>query len=427
MGDRAIVHLDLDAFYVAVERVVSPRLRDRPVLVAFGGRCAPRTVVASVSYEAREAGIERGMPLRRARRLCPDVEVLPGSPDLYERASKALFEVLSDFTPSIEPAGRDEAYLDLSGTGRLLGVPADAGSRIQREVRDRLRLEASVGLGTNKMLSKVAAGCAKPSGFCDVSPGWEAAFLRPLRVRRMPGVGEATERRLLDFNLRRCGEVAEVPARYLEWAFGARGRLLSERARGYDPSPVRPRGPVRSVASEMTFDTDTNERPAVEAALRRLVERACGGLRGQGRLARTVAVRMRFADGIDRTRQQTLRMPTDLEQDLAPAARELLERLWERRVRVRQLGVRCTGLVGGPEQGDLFDDITGADAWTPTRAQRGRALAGAVDRVRAKHGFEALTSGRALEAPRGQMGREAGGHALRVSDRTSEADGYGCG
>ena len=407
MGDRAIVHLDLDAFYVAVERVVSSRLRDRPVLVAFGGLYAPRTVVASVSYEARGAGIERGMPLRRARKLCPDVEVLPGDPDLYARASKALFEVLGDFSPLIEPASQDEAYLDLSGTERLLGLPADAGSRIQREVRDRLRLEASVGLGTSKLLSKVAAECAKPSGFCDVSPGWEAAFMRPLRVRRMPGVGEATERRLLDFNLRRCGEVAGVATRYLEWAFGARGRLLSQRSRGYDPSPVRPRGPVRSISAEMTFDADTNDRPAMEAALRRLVERACGGLREQGRLARTAAVRVRFADGIDRARQRTLGVPTDLERDLGPAARQLLERLWERRVRVRQLGVRLTGLMGGPEQGDLFDDLTGADAWTPTRAQRGRALAGAVDRVRGKHGFEAVTSARALDAPGGQMDRHS--------------------
>jgi len=403
MGTRAIVHLDLDAFYVAVERVVDPALRGRPVIVAFGGLYAPRTAVASASYEAREAGVEGGMPLRRAQKLCPDAIVLPGNPDLYSRASKALFGILRDFSPVVEPASQDEAYLDLSGTSRLFGAPADAGSRIQREVQDRLRLGATVGLGSNKLLSKVAAQCVKPSGFCDVSPGWEAAFLRPLRVRRLPGVGEVTERRLLDFNLRRCGEVAEVQGRYLEMLFGVRGRLLSERSRGEDPSPVQPQGPARSVGAEMTFDEDTNDRPAIEAALRRLVDRSTGRLRRQGRLARTVAVRLRFADAVDMAMQQTLTMPTDLERDLAPMARALLERLWERRTRVRQVGVRLSGLAGGLEQTDLFDDISGADGWTPTRAQRGRALAGAVDRARGRWGFDVVGSARALNAPGGQM------------------------
>jgi DNA polymerase-4 len=403
VGARAIVHLDLDAFYVAVERVVDPGLRGYPVIVAFGGLYAPRTAVASASYEARETGGESGMPLRQARKRCPGAVVLPGNPDLYARASRALFKMLGDFSPVVEPASQDEAYLDLSGTGRLFGAPADVGSRIQREVQARLRLGATVGLGTNKLLSKVAAECVKPSGFCDVSPGWEAAFLRPLRVRRLPGVGETTERRLLDFNLRRCGEVAVVPIQYLQMAFGVRGRLLSERSRGEDYSPVQPRGPARSVGAEVTFDEDTNDRPAIEAALRRLLERATGRLRRKCRLARTVAVRLRFADGIDAAHQHTLTMPTDLERDLAPIARALLERLWERRVRVRQIGVRLTGLAGGLEQVDLFDDLSGAQGWTPTRAQRGRALAGSVDRVRRRYGFGAIGSGRALNAPGGQM------------------------
>jgi DNA polymerase-4 len=345
------------------------------------------------------------MPLRQARKRCPDAVVLPGNPDLYARASRALFQVLRDFSPVVEPASQDEAYLDLKGTSRLFGAPADAGSRIQREVQQRLRLDATVGLGSNKLLSKVAAECAKPSGFCDVSPGWEAAFLRPLRVRRLPGVGEITERRLLDFNLRRCGEVAVVPAQYLQMAFGVRGRLLSERSRGEDWSPVRSRGPVRSVGAEMTFDADTNDRPAIEATLRRLVERATGRLRRQGRLARTVAVRLRFADSVDAAMQQSLATATDLERELAPVARLLMERLWERRIRVRQVGVRLSGLLGGLEQGDLFDDLTGAEGWTPTRAQRGRALAGSVDHVRSRHGFGAICSARALNAPGGQTDR----------------------
>ncbi len=403
MGERAIVHLDLDAFFVAVEQVADPSLRGRPVIVAFGGLCAPRTAVASCSYEARELGIEAGMSLKRARKLCPEAVVLPGNPDLYGRASRALFGILRDYTPVVEPASQDEAYLDLSGTGRLFGVSADVGSRIQREVRQRLRLNASVGLGSNKLLSKVAAQCAKPAGFCDVSPGWESAFLRPLHVRRLPGVGEVTERRLLDFNLRLCGEVAVVPTRYLEMAFGVQGRLLSERSRGVDRSPVQPRGPARSVGAGMTFDADTNDQQGIEAALRRLVEQAAGRLRRHGRLARTVAVRLRFADGIDHYRQHTLIAATDLERDIAPLARQLLERLWERRVRVRQVGVRLSGLTGGMEQGDLFDDSAGAGGWTPTRAQKGRALAGAMDRIRQRHGFGIISSARAMEAPRGQM------------------------
>ncbi len=403
MRERAIVHLDLDAFYVAVERVVAPRLRQRPVIVAFGGLYAPRTVVASVSYEARRAGVFTGQPLTQARRRCPDAVVLSGNPDLYERASRALFQVLADFSPVLEPSSADEAYLDLSGTGRLFGLPVDTGCRIQHEVRERLRLDASVGLGTSKLLSRIAAGCAKPAGFLDVSPGWEAAFLSPLGVRRLPGVGERTERRLIDFNLHRCGEVAGVPVGYLEMAFGARGRLLSERSRGVDLTPVSPRGPARSVGAERTFDHDTNDRPALEAALRRLVEQAAHRLRGQGRLAGTVAVRLRFADSVDAARQHTLALPSDLERDLGPAARAALDRLWDRRVRVRQMGVQLSGLTGGTEQTDLFDDPCGAGPWTPSRAQRGRALAGAVDRVRTRHGFAALGSARALTAPAGQV------------------------
>jgi len=403
MSERAIVHLDMDAFYVAVEQVVDPVLRKRPVIVAFGGVYAPRTAVASCSYEARESGVTSGMALKRARKLCPDAAILPGNPDLYARASRALFDILRDYSPMIEPASQDEAYLDLTGTTRLFGIPADVGSRMQREVHDRLRLSASVGLGSNKLLSKVAAGCVKPAGFCDVSPGWEDAFLRPLHVRRLPGVGEVTERRLLDFNLRLCGEVAGVHTRYLEMAFGVRGRLLGERSRGIDTTPVQPRGPVRSVGASMTFDVDTNDQRAVEATLRRLVEQAAGRLRRRGRAARTVAVRLRFSDSIDVVRQCTLAAATDLERDIAPAARTLLERLWERRVRIRQVGIRLTGLAGGMEQTDLFDDLSGAGGWTPTRAQRGRALAGAVDRIRQRHGFETISSARAAGAPRGQM------------------------
>ena len=403
MSERAIVHLDMDAFFVAVEQVADPSLRGRPVIVAFGGLYAPRTAVASCSYEVRETGVGSGMPLKRARKLCPDAVILPGNPDLYARASRALFGILRDYSPVVEPASQDEAYLDLSGTGRLFGVPADVGSRIQHEVRERLRLDASVGLGSNKLLSKVAAQCAKPAGFCDVSPGWEEAFLRPLHVRRLPGVGEVTERRLLDFNLHLCGEVAAVPTRYLEMAFGVNGRLLSERSRGVDRSPVQPRGPARSAGAAMTFDVDTNDQPAIEAALRRLVEQATGRLRRHGRLARTVAVRLRFADGIDHSRQQTLAAATDLERDIAPLARKLLEGLWERRIRVRQVGVHLSGLEGGIEQVDLFDDSTGAKGWTPTRAQKGRALAGAVDRVRQRYGFGVISSALALCAPRGQM------------------------
>jgi DNA polymerase-4 len=260
-----------------------------------------------------------------------------------------------------------------------------------------------VGLGSNKLLSKVAAQCAKPAGFCDVSPGWEEAFLRPLSIRRLPGVGEVTERRLLDFNLRLCGDVAVVPTRYMEMAFGVNGRLLSERSRGVDRTPVQSRGPARSVGASMTFDVDTNDQPAIEAALRHLVERATGRLRRQGQLTRTVAVRLRFSDRIDHSSQQTLTAATDLERDVAPLARQLLERLWERRVRVRHIGVRLSGLTGGIDQVDFFDDSTGADGWTPTRAQKGRALAGAVDRVRERYGFGVISSARALRAPGGQL------------------------
>jgi len=211
---RTVLHADLDAFFVAVERVRDPRLRGRPVVV--GGSPAERGVVAAASYEARALGIHSAMPMAQALRLCPDLVRVRGSHGLYRRASRAVFELLGAYTPIVERVSVDEAYLDLSGTERLFGRAVDAAERMRREVRERLRLDLSIGVACNRLVSKIASAFAKPRGLFEVLPGQEARFLAPQPVATLPGVGPVTERRLLDFNIPRLGQLAVTERWFLE-------------------------------------------------------------------------------------------------------------------------------------------------------------------------------------------------------------------
>jgi len=401
--ERTVVHVDLDAFFVAVERVREPRLRGRPVVV--GGAPEERGVVAAASYEARRHGIHSAMPMARALRLCPDLVRVPPSPELYRRASRAVFAILRHYTPVVEPVSVDEDYLDLTGTGLLFGRAVDAAEGLRREVRERLGLDATVGISRNRLVSKVASAFAKPCGLFDVRPGQEPRFLAPLPVVRLPGIGPVTERRLRDLNIPRLGLLAATPDWFLEEVFGACGPAMQSRARGEDDTPVSPpweRPEAKSIGHEETFPRDTDDHTFLRARLQDLLGRAAARLRAKGLLARRLTVHLRYADFVDETRDTTLPRPTDHDVELLEPALALLHRMAVRRTLVRLLGVRLSGLTRGFWQAGL---------WEEQRARERRLLV-TLDRVRAKYGRRAVASGASvLLLPGGRSAASMENHA----------------
>jgi DNA polymerase-4 len=281
---RSVLFVDPPAFCTAVEGLVAPALRSRPVVVAPPG--ADRATVLALSVEARLAGIERGMPVRQALKRCPDLVVLPPNPRLYARASQALHEVLRIYAPVIEPRGYGHAFLDLTGTGRLFGPAVDVAARVQREVRERLRLAVSVGVAANKLVSQAATTVIKPEPLLEVPGGDEAGFLAPHPLDVLPDLHPRLRRRLDDYQLDLIGEVAVIPESALCAVFGGAGRLLRAQARGIDPRPVLP--PERQAEFHVAhaLATDTNDLGVLHPLLRLLGERLGRRLRRQGLVAR---------------------------------------------------------------------------------------------------------------------------------------------
>lgn len=381
---RHVLHVDLDAFFVAVERVLDPRLKGRPVVV--GGPPETRGVVAAASYEARAYGIHSAMPMGQALRLCPDLVRVSGTRGMYGRASRAVFELLGQYTPVIEKVSVDEAYLDLSGTEHLFGHALDAADRMRREVKEQLRLDLTVGVARNRLVSKVASAFAKPCGLFDVRPGREARFFAPLPVKALPGIGPVTAARLHDFHIDQLGVLAATDGWFLDETFGSYGASMQRRAQGIDDTPVCPpweRPELKSVGHERTFAEDTDDRKLLRGRLQRLLEQACARLREKGLLARTLTVKLRFADFVTVSRDVTLPQPSDHDLEWWQEAEPLLERLCARRALVRLVGVRLSGLSRGFWQGSLFDPARGA----------ARARLGVLDRLRERYGEGSLQSG----------------------------------
>lgn len=382
---RAILHVDLDAFFVSVERLRDPSLVGRPVVVGADPRGGKgRGVVAAASYEAREFGIHSAMPIGEAWRRCPDAAWLRGSPDLYRRAARAVRSIFERFTPAVEPVSIDEAYLDLSGTERLHGDPAATAERLRTAIVEETRLPVSMGLGTSKTIAKIASTLAKPAGFLRVFPGREAAFLAPLPLARMPGIGPATRERLESFNLRTLGDLARIDPELMSAMFGEHGRSLSARSVGKDEGAVEARERPKSISRETTFEDDTADVAYCEAVLGYLAERACRDLRGHGLTARTVTLKLRYRDFTTVTRRTTLDTPTDADRTVAEAARRLFRAAWARRVNVRLLGVGLANLVDAAPQLDLFAEPRDA-AW--------ERLLAPLDRLRDRWGFGAVKTG----------------------------------
>ncbi|WP_019463731.1 DNA polymerase IV [Dyella japonica] len=352
--ERAIIHVDMDAFYASVEQRDRPELRGLPVIVAGLG---PRGVVSTCSYEARRFGVRSAMSTAQARRLCPDgVYVWP---DLarYEAVSDQVFEVFHEVTPLVEGLSLDEAFLDVTASQRLLGSIEVIGRRIKQAIRERTQLNASVGMGPNKLLAKLASEISKPDGFHRMAAGSAAAELAPLPVGRLWTVGKVTEQALHRLGIRTIGELAACDTVRLASALGRQVAGLQALARGEDDRCVEPAQAEQSIGAEHTFDVDVAELAMAEAWLLRHCERIAARARQQGLQGRTVVVKLREPPFETYTRQAQLPAPSASAGDLYKLAQALLGTWWraQRRPRLRLLGVSLSGFAAKRQQ-DLFDD-----------------------------------------------------------------------
>jgi DNA polymerase-4 len=385
--DRAIIHLNVADFAVAVERAIDRRLAGRPVVIA--PQDAGRAAVYDMSEEAYRAGVRKGMALSRAARLCRDARVLPPRPERYEQAMRALLQQALPYSPQIEAGETDgHLFIDATGTGRLFGPPMDVAWRLRREIRSGHGLVPIWSVAPNKLVAKVATRLVKPEGEYIVAAGEEQAFLAPLGLGVIPGIEREDLVRLREFNLTRVHEVAALRLEELRVPFGSRAMSLYETVRGIDPSPVLAVGEKPpAVASGTVFATDTNDADALLAALYRLIEQAGAELRRRRRAAQRVAVVLDYSDGVRWIRSTAARPATANDLTLFETARRALFLAWARRVRVRHLRLVCDRLVFPPAQLALF----GEDRQSTEKRDR---LIGALDAVRHRFGREAIQTGR---------------------------------
>jgi DNA polymerase-4 len=378
---RTILHVDLDAFFAAVEQRDRPELRGEPVIVGGGGP-NDRGVVSTASYEARVFGVHSAMPLRQAGRLCPHGIFLPVDGTKYQAVSRQVMAVLRRFTPLVEPVSIDEAFLDVTASRTLFGDGASIGRQIKEAVRADVELTISVGVARTKLVAKIASDLEKPDGLVVVEPGTEEAFLAPLAIGRLWGVGAKSAAALREYGVRTIGDLAALPDDLLVRRFGKHGASLGERARGKDADPVGDRDAAKSIGHEHTFDVDTSDRDVIERTLLAMSEGVAGRLRDSGVRASTITVKIRDTTFRTITRQRTLPAPTDITEPIFRTALELA-RPEVRGVRIRLLGVTASGL-GEPDQIVLF----AADE------PRRRRVVEAADAVRHRFGERAITRAR---------------------------------
>lgn len=378
---RSILHCDLDAFYASVEQRDHPEYRGKPVIV--GGSPGERGVVSAASYEARRFGVRSAMPLQTAARLCPDGIFVPGDRERYEEASDRVMALFAERTPLVQPISLDEAFLDVTATEHLFGGPVAIAKALKAQVRAECGLVLSVGAATNKLCAKIGSDLRKPDGLVVVPAGEEEAFLAPLELSRLWGVGPKTRELLEGWGMRTIGDLARADVRTLEARLGDHGRAIWERAHGIDDDPVEPDMAPKSIGHEHTFDRDTLERATIEGTLLRLSEGVGRRLRDHGLRGRTITVKLRVAPFDTRSRQRTLADATDDDLTIYRTALGLLhdalaeDRAAGRTSPVRLVGVTASGLAAGQQLG-LFDHA------------RVTRLNAALDAVREKFGERAL-------------------------------------
>jgi DNA polymerase-4 len=389
-----IVHVDLDAFFVEVCRQRYPELRDIELLVVGGPRDG-RGVVQSASYGARRFGICSGMPVAQAVRLCPEATFFQGSFVHYRDASRDVCRVLQRFSPTVAMASLDEAYLDFHGTERLFPVSLlPIAEQLRDDVKQETGLACSVGIGPNRMIAKIASDCAKPRGLMEVREGWQEGFLAGLPLRALPGVGPKTAARWVALGLEDVWQVQQMSEAALERLIGREARTLKRRAHGHGGSTLSGSRMAKSVSRETTLSRDLRDPETLEATLALLTARVAGQLREEHLVARTVTIKLRHDDFHTVTRSRTLEIATDLDAELYDAARALFQGAFEE-VRQRNRGVRLIGIsatgLGPSAEVDLFE---------PPGRERLRQLTAAVDEVRERYGFSAVTPGSVIRARR---------------------------
>jgi DNA polymerase-4 len=379
---RCIFHTDLDAFFVSVEQVFNPKLKGKPVIV--GGDPARRGVVASASYEARPFGIHSGMPSAKARRLCPQAIFIRVHFSLYKDASAKFMKILGAFSPHIEPLGLDEAYLDVTGCEEPYGSHHQLALAIKERIYKELEITASVGIATCKAVAKIASDLCKPDGLLQIAPGEEQAFLNPLPIAKLPGVGKKTEQALKEMGITTIGELASLSLDTIKRQFGATGAMLHSYARGIDDREVEVPGEAKSISQELTFARDTLDRNFLEANLHNLCQEVCQKLRSQNKRTKCVAIKLRYADFKTITRQVTLQETSDVTQVVFATAQQLLSKtLAQREKPVRLIGIRISSLVGEGKQLPMFDSGT----------EKPEHLDEAIDKIRGKYGSTAIKTG----------------------------------
>jgi DNA polymerase-4 len=376
-----ILHLDMDAFFASVEQLDDPALRGKPVIVGKGDR----GVVSAASYEARKFGVHSAMPVAHARRLCPGGVFVAGRMRRYAEVSRQVMAVLGEFSPLVEQASVDEAYLDVTGTVRLFGPPEELARKIQARVREATGLSCSVGVAPVKFLAKIASDFRKPGGVTVIEPGAVEAFLRDLPVGNIPGVGGKTLPRLASLGVKTCGDVLKYSREFWEGQLGEWGRVLHARARGIGSTEVVTHWEAKSSSAENTFEHDLADLEELKRWLLKQSERVGRDLRKHGWLGRTVTLKVKYADFKQITRSHTLSDPTDSDVVIFETASALLDKASLTK-RVRLIGVGVSNFAKGQEQLSLLPPDAGKE--------KAGKLDRAVDAIRDKHGKAAVKRGR---------------------------------
>lgn len=373
--ERHIVHLDLDTFFVSVERLKNGALKGKPVII---GGSSDRGVVASCSYEARKFGVHSAMPMKLARRLCPSAMYVKGDFDSYSKSSRLVTEVIQEQVPLMEKASIDEFYIDMTGMDRFFGC-----EKFTKELREKIVRESglpiSCALAVNKLVSKVATHDAKPNGQTTIPFGGEKGYLAPLPIRRMPGIGEKTSTLLERMGVENIRLLSEIPPRMMQNLLGKWGIDLSRKANGIDESPVIPYTEQKSIGTENTFETDTIDMAFLNSQLVRMTEKVGFELRQKQKLCGCITVKLRYAN-FDTVSRQCVISYTSSDEVLLQRAKELFAKLYEKRMLVRLVGVKVSHLVQGCQQIDLFQDT-----------EEGVSLYQAIDWIKNRYGEKSLT------------------------------------
>ena len=375
----------MDAFFVSVEELEDPALKGKAVIV--GADPDGRGVVAAASYEARKFGVHSAQPIQQAKKLCPHAIFLRGHYEKYREHSDKIYRIFGEFTPVVEMMSIDEAYLDLTGCERLHGSTLGAADRLIRRIKEQTGLNCSIGASTSHLVSKIASDQAKPHGLLYVPPSCEARFLASLPIRRMPGIGKVTEPELLSLGIHTIGDLQQWSREGLRQRFGRYGEWLYVKARGEDTDAYAYQEEPKSISHETTFDTDVNDSEELKRSLSYLAQLVARRLRDHGFYARTVGLKLRYADFRTLTRDVTLDEPTHLDSVIYENVLRLFERARNPRLKVRLVGVRASNLERATFQRSLLE--------APARDKLDRLYA-AADKVRDRFGFDALQLARSL-------------------------------